>query len=74
MAWLMLFVASCAAVPRVSFTPPDVPPPVTCPSAIAKDGGVWMNEKDAKALLKERVILRSIIDQYRAYWEKTRGN
>jgi len=30
-----------------------------------------MNEADIKGLLKERIILRSIIEQYRAYWEKT---
>jgi hypothetical protein len=30
-----------------------------------------MNEADIKALLRERVILRSIIEKYRAYWERT---
>jgi hypothetical protein len=75
MALLMLCVASCATCPKVSFIPPTVPPEVTCPSATVKDGGVWINEEDAKALLKERVILRSIIEQYKAYWEKTqKGN
>jgi hypothetical protein len=69
-------VASCATAPRVNFVPPEVPPPVTAPSAAVdkndKTGekGVWLNEKDAKALLSERIRLRYIIDAYRAYAEK----
>jgi len=76
-ALLTLFVASCATSPRVSFTPPDTPPPVVFQSAVAdkndKTGelGVWLSMPDAKSILKERVVLRSIIDAYRAYWEKT---
>jgi len=72
-ALLMLCVASCACLaPRIRFVPPVVPPPVTLPSATAERGGVWVSEADAKAILKERIILRSIIEAYRAYWEKTR--
>lgn len=75
---LTLCVVSCVSLmPRVNFVPPTIPPPAVFLSAEAdkndKTGelGVWLNEKDAKLLLKERVILRSIIEQYRAYFEKT---
>ena len=75
---LMLCVASCATQgPRVKFVAPDVPPPAVVESAAVDkndrtgEPGVWMNIRDGKLLLKERIILRSIIDQYRAYLGKT---
>ena len=74
----MLCVVSCTTlVPRVNFVPPETPSPAVFLSAIADKNdrtgelGVWLSEKDAKLLLKERIILRSVIEQYRAYFEKT---
>jgi hypothetical protein len=32
--------------------------------------GIWLSLKDGKLVLKERIILRAIIEQYRAYWQR----
>jgi hypothetical protein len=56
--------------------PPETPSPAKFLSAVPDKNdnsgelGVWMSEKDAKSILKERVVLRAVIDAYRAYWQK----
>jgi len=79
LALLTSFAACTTLAPRVNFIPPDTPPPSKLESAVIDkndttgEPGIWMNGKDAKTLLKERVILRSIIEAYRTYWEKSKG-
>ena len=73
----MLSVAACATGPKVKFTPPATPPPGQYASVVPDkndatgEAGLWMSRKDGAGILKERSTLRSIIEQYRAYWEKT---
>lgn len=68
-------VLACAhPASRINFDFPQVPPEPKLESVVPERGGIWMNEKDAKADLEYRAKLQSIIDQLRVYWERTHGD
>ena len=74
---MLILSAGCAAGPRVKYTPPPMPPLGQYESVVPDKNdttgevGLWMSRGDAAGVLKERNTLRSVIEQLRAYWEKT---
>lgn len=74
---LMLTILACATCPTVKYDLPQVQKEPQAKSVVIDkndqtgEKGYWMNRPDAEVNLQHRNHLYSIIDQLKAYWEKT---